>query len=91
MVSSYSFCACCKGYVLTFEVSVYLCMSISFLGVGKTDGQNKTEVNCKLILLNYKTDLKAERTAKNTKFNAQYFGYPGLTFLRGYTEARFIF
>ena len=28
---------------------------------------------------------------KNDKFNAQYFGLTGLTFLRGYTEAKNVF
>ena len=36
----------------------------------------------------YKTNWKADRTAKNDKFNAQYFGQTELTFLRGYTQAK---
>ena len=36
--------------------------------------------------IHYKTNWKADRAAKNVKFNAQFFGWTGLTFLRGYTK-----
>ena len=36
--------------------------------------------------IHYKTSWKADRTAKNVKFNAQYFGLTGLSFLRGYAK-----
>ena len=47
-----------------------------------------------LVEIDYKTNWKADWTAKNDKFNAQYFGYWGLTFLRGYivsTKSEFSF